>query len=64
MSSQLTITRYFTVSKDKVYDAFTSSDSLQQWWGPAGFEMEVKTFEFYPEGIFHFVLRNNDGMEM
>ncbi len=64
MHSQLAITRYFTSSKDVVYNAFTTSESLQQWWGPAGFEMEVKTFEFYPEGIFHFVLKNKDGMEM
>lgn len=64
MSPQLEITRYFIHSKDEVYNAFTSSESLQQWWGPEGFEMEVKTFEFYPEGIFHFVLRSKEGMEM
>jgi len=63
MPSQLTITRYFTHSQQEVYDAFTTSESLQNWWGSAGYEMEVKTFEFHPEGIFHFVLRdkeNND----
>ncbi|WP_339700575.1 SRPBCC domain-containing protein [Algoriphagus aquimarinus] len=64
MSAQLEITRYFTQSKEEVYNAFTTSESLQQWWGPAGYEMEVKTFEFHPEGIFHFVLKGKDGNEM
>ncbi|PZX53865.1 uncharacterized protein YndB with AHSA1/START domain [Algoriphagus ratkowskyi] len=64
MSAQLEITRYFTQSKEEVYNAFTTSESLQHWWGPAGYEMEVQTFEFYPEGIFHFVLKGNDGNEM
>ena len=64
MSPQLEITRYFTQSKEDVYKAFTSSESLQQWWGPLGFEMEIKTFEFYPEGTVHFVLRGKDGTEM
>ncbi|PZX54816.1 SRPBCC family protein [Algoriphagus chordae] len=64
MSAQLEITRYFTQSKDEVYNAFTTAESLQQWWGPTGYEMKVKTFEFYPEGIFHFVLRDKDGNEM
>ncbi|WPR76835.1 SRPBCC domain-containing protein [Algoriphagus sp. NG3] len=64
MSSQLEITRYFAQSQEQVYNAFTTAEGLQQWWGPTGFEMEVKTFEFHPEGIFHFVLRNKDGYEM
>lgn len=64
MSASLEITRYFTHPIEDVYNAFTTSESLQQWWGPAGFEMEVKTFEFYPEGIFHFVLRDKDFNEM
>lgn len=64
MSAQPEITRYFTQSQEEVYNAFMSADSLQQWWGPAGFEMEVITFEIRPEGIFHFVLRNKEGVEM
>ena len=64
MSTQLEISRYFSQSKEEVYNAFTTAESLQQWWGPAGFEMEIKTFEFYPGGIVHFVLKNKEGYEM
>ncbi|RAI91569.1 SRPBCC family protein [Algoriphagus yeomjeoni] len=64
MSSQLEITRFFTKPQEEVYNAFQAADSLQQWWGPAGFEMEVRKFEFFRDGIFHFVLRNKDGYQM
>lgn len=64
MSSQLEITRYLPQSQEEVYNAFMSSESLQKWWGPAGFEMKVISYEIRPEGIFHYVLRNNEGLEM
>lgn len=64
MPLQLEITHNFNYSKEKVYKAFTTSESLQTWWGPEGFEMEVKTFEFHPEGTVHFVLKNKEGYEM
>lgn len=64
MPAHLEITRYFTHSQEEVYNAFTTAESLQQWWGPAGFSMEVRTFDFYPEGKVHFVLRGKDGNEM
>ncbi len=63
MYRQLQITRYFPQSIETVYQAFTTSDSLQNWWGPDGFELEAKKFEFHPEGIFHFVLKS-DAFEM
>jgi len=64
MSKQLEISRVFDASKEEVFDAFTSGENLQQWWGPEGYDIEVKKFEFYPEGIFHFVLRHQSGSEL
>ena len=63
MYKQLQITRYFQSPIETVYKAFTTSESLEKWWGPAGFSMETKKFEFHPDGIFHFVLKN-DAFEM
>ncbi|MBN3581796.1 SRPBCC domain-containing protein [Algoriphagus aestuarii] len=63
MYKQLLITRNFSHPIDTVFEAFTSAESLQKWWGPEGFVMETKRFEFHPEGIFHFVLRS-DAFEM
>ncbi|WP_296701362.1 SRPBCC domain-containing protein [Algoriphagus sp.] len=59
MFKQLHITRYFPQPIEIVYNAFTTSESLQKWWGPEGFELETRKFEFHPEGVFHFVLKSD-----
>lgn len=63
MYKQLEITHFFSSPIDEVYKAFSSSESLEKWWGPEGFEMECKKFEFHPSGIFHFVLKS-DAIDM
>lgn len=64
MHTPLEITRFYNAPIKKVFGAFSTAESLQQWWGPKGFEMEVKTFEFEPDGIFHFVLHGPGGFDM
>ena len=64
MHTPLEITRLYHAPITKVFKAFSTAESLQQWWGPKGFEMEVKTFEFKSHGIFHFVLHGPEGFDM
>ncbi len=64
MHTPLEISRLYNAPITKVFEAFSTAESLQQWWGPKGFEMEVKTFEFEPGGIFHFVLHGPEGFDM
>lgn len=64
MHTPLEITRLYNAPITKVFEAFSTAESLQQWWGPKGFDMEVKTFEFEPGGILHFVLHGPGGFDM
>ncbi len=64
MHTPLELTRFYDAPISKVFEAFSTAESLQQWWGPKGFDMEVKTFEFEPGGIFHFVLHGPEGFDM
>lgn len=64
MHTPLEMSRFYDAPITKVFEAFATSESLQKWWGPKGFEMEVKTFEFEPGGIFHFVLHGPGGYDM
>jgi uncharacterized protein YndB with AHSA1/START domain len=50
----LVITRVFDAPRDLVFKAFTTAEAMQRWWGPKGFEITVKRFEFRPGGIFHY----------
>lgn len=64
MHTPLEMTRLYNAPITKVFETFATSESLQQWWGPKEFAMEVKTYEFEPGGIFHFVLHGPGGIDM
>lgn len=48
----LTIVRHFNAPKQVVFDAFANAEAMGEWWGPAGMDLTVKTFEFKPGGNF------------
>lgn len=64
MHPPLEITRTLPTSVNQLFDMFSSQEHLANWWGPKGMEMEIKTFDFHPNGIFHYVLKAGNGFEM
>ncbi|MEC5161210.1 uncharacterized protein YndB with AHSA1/START domain [Janthinobacterium sp. CG_23.3] len=54
------ISRHFKLPRDVVWQAWSDSAQLQQWWGPNGCAIEVLRFEFQPGGFFHYAM-NFDG---
>jgi uncharacterized glyoxalase superfamily protein PhnB/uncharacterized protein YndB with AHSA1/START domain len=52
--AELTITREFDAPKEMVFDAFASAEAMAQWWGPAEFPITVLSFDFKPNGVFHY----------
>ena len=61
---ELVITRVFDAPRELVWRAFTESDRLAQWWGPADFTMLTRTLDFRPGGVFHYAMRAPDGQVM
>ncbi|MES2796562.1 MAG: SRPBCC domain-containing protein [Bacteroidota bacterium] len=61
---ELIIERVFNISKQLVYEAFTQSNHLAQWWGPVGFTIEVISSEIKVNGKFHYSMKSADGYEM
>jgi uncharacterized protein YndB with AHSA1/START domain len=64
MHPALEITQTLHSSPDQVFDMFSTKEHLINWWGPKGMEMEIKTFDFRSDGIFHYVLKAGNGFEM
>lgn len=64
MHAPLEIIRTLPASVAQVFDQFSSKEHLANWWGPKGMDMEIKTFDFHPKGIFHYVLKAANGFEM
>ncbi|MES2300225.1 MAG: SRPBCC domain-containing protein [Pseudomonadota bacterium] len=57
-------TRVFNAPRELVFDTFTQTEHMQQWWGPKGCKIEVKTHDLRPGGMFHYSMRNGDGPAM
>jgi len=52
--STFSITRDFKAPVHLVFDAFSTVQALEKWWGPAEAPIEVLKLDFREDGIFHF----------
>ncbi|WP_159728901.1 SRPBCC family protein [Methylosinus sp. Ce-a6] len=46
-----------------VFDAFFSADRLARWFGPKGFSLTTRAFEFASGGVWRFVMHGPDGRD-
>jgi len=53
--------KYFDVSIDLVFEAWSSPEHLSQWWGPNGFTITTKSISFSNGGIWDYVMHGPDG---
>jgi len=60
---QIHIVREFDAPRDRVYEAFTRADLIEQWWGPRGTTMTVDKLEARTGGDWRFVIKSSDGTE-
>ena len=58
------ISRSFNAPLDRVWKAWTEPEQMAQWWGPKGFDADVKTLDLKPGGMFHYRLLSPQGQEM
>ena len=58
------ITRTFDAPRDLVFQAWTDAERFAKWWGPAGFDLDVRQAEIKPGGVFHYRMHNAGGDEM
>jgi uncharacterized protein YndB with AHSA1/START domain len=64
VAAEFSISREFDAPLPLVFKAWSEAEHLAKWWGPNGFNIEVKTLDFRPGGMFHYYLKNDAGMEM
>lgn len=56
-------TRLFDAPRALVFDAFSAPDRLARWWGPKGFTLTTRAFEFSSGGVWRFVMHGPDGRD-
>lgn len=55
----LIITRTFDAPQELVFNAFSSTEALNAWWGPVQMKNTAISLDFKVGGIFHFKMEGN-----
>lgn len=60
-SKTIHITREFAANLDLVWQAWTTSAMLDQWWGPQPWRAETKTMDFREGGFWLYAMVSPEG---
>ncbi|QEC53042.1 uncharacterized protein YndB with AHSA1/START domain [Anseongella ginsenosidimutans] len=55
------ITREFAASLELVWQAWTTPELLDKWWGPQPWRAETKTMDFREGGFWHYAMVSPEG---
>lgn len=64
MSTEVQLTYTFHAPRELVFQAFTNSEHLRNWWGPKGWAFEVYKSDFRTGGVFHYSQKSDEGALM
>ena len=59
--TSLTVRRTFDASRERVWEALTEPEQLDQWWGPDGFTTSTDEVDVQPGGEWRFMMTGPDG---
>src|ERR1700722_17257350 len=59
--NKITYKRYYDVPIHLAFEAWSSQEHLEHWWGPDGFTVTTKSMNFSNGGIWDFVMHGPDG---
>lgn len=57
----LTVEREFDAPLNRIWDAHTQSELLEQWWAPLPWKAVTKKFDFREGGYWHYYMSGPDG---
>lgn len=61
--TSLIVRRTFDAPRERVWTAWTSSEEVQHWWGPAGVATITEQLDVRPSGVWRFVMVGPEGDE-
>lgn len=59
--NKVVYTRLFDAPVELLFEAWSQAEHLAQWWGPDGYTVTTKNFEFEEGGIWEFVMHGPEG---
>jgi uncharacterized protein YndB with AHSA1/START domain len=61
MSKSVSITRHFNAPRERVFEAFTNAQAMQEWYGPETFTCPHVESDPRPGGHYRIEMRSPDG---
>ena len=62
-NNTITIEREFAAERPLVWDAYTQSEILDQWWAPRPWKARTKSMDFREGGFWHYAMVGPAGEE-
>ncbi|WP_299824840.1 SRPBCC domain-containing protein [uncultured Pontibacter sp.] len=62
-NNTITVKREFAAELPLVWDAYTKSEILDQWWAPKPWKARTKTMDFREGGYWHYAMVGPEGEE-
>jgi len=62
-NNTITVKREFAAELPLVWDAYTKSELLDQWWAPKPWKSRTKTMDFREGGHWHYAMVGPEGEE-
>ncbi|MDH6251844.1 uncharacterized protein YndB with AHSA1/START domain [Chryseobacterium sp. H1D6B] len=63
-SNSVYVMKIYKADVSKVWDYFTKSELLDQWWAPKPWKCETVKMDFRENGIWHYAMKGPDGEKM
>jgi uncharacterized protein YndB with AHSA1/START domain len=60
---EIILTREFQAPRDLVFEAWTNTKHVAQWWGPNGFSTTIHEMDVRPGGVWRLTMRGPDGRD-
>jgi uncharacterized protein YndB with AHSA1/START domain len=60
---EIVVSRSIQAPRVLVFEMYTKAEHLVHWWGPDGFSLTTRAFEFRPGGVWDFVMHGPDGAD-
>ena len=60
---EIVVSRVIEGPRALVFEAYTSAQHLDRWYGPAGFRTTTHAFEFRTGGVWEFTMHGPDGAD-
>jgi uncharacterized protein YndB with AHSA1/START domain len=58
---EIVITRTINAPRERVWQAWSTKEHLEQWYGPDGFRITTHEFSFTVGGLWRFTMHGPDG---